>query len=73
MFAVLRRAIDEDLTPLQRRVFVAIALNEVPMDAFARELGASRNAVYKSLFDARRKLRASLGAAGYEPPYARSR
>lgn len=69
LFATLRRAIDEDLTPLQRRVFVAIALNQVPTDAFARELGASRNAVYKTLFDARHKLRASLGAAGYEPPY----
>ncbi len=69
LFATLRRAIDEDLTALQKRVFVAIALNEVPMDAFARELGSSRNAVYKVLFDARRKLRASLGAAGYEPPY----
>ena len=60
LFAALRRAIDEDLTALQRRVFVAIALNEVPMDAFARDVGASRNTVYKSLFDARRKLRASL-------------
>ena len=69
LFAALRRAIDEDLTLLQRRVFIAIALNEVPMDAFARELGASRNAVYKSLFNARRKLRANLGAAGNEPPY----
>ena len=66
--AALRRAIDEDLTPRQRRVFVAIALNEVPMDAFARELGASRNTVYKALFDARRKLKASLSAAGYERP-----
>ncbi len=70
LFTALRRAIDEDLTELQRRVFVAIALNEVPMDAFARELGASRNAVYKCLFDARRRLRASLATAGYEPPYA---
>ena len=70
MFVELRRAVDEDLTELQRRVFVAIALNEVPMDAFARELGSSRNAVYKTLFDARRKLRASLAEAGYHPPFA---
>jgi RNA polymerase sigma-70 factor (ECF subfamily) len=35
------------------------------MDAFARELGSNRNAVYKALFDARRKLRASLTTAGY--------
>jgi RNA polymerase sigma-70 factor (ECF subfamily) len=68
----LRRAIEEDLTVLQRRVFVAIALNEVPMDAFARELGSSRNTVYKCLFDARRKLRASLAAAGHERPQMRA-
>jgi RNA polymerase sigma-70 factor (ECF subfamily) len=66
--AVLRRAIDDDLTDLQRRVFVAIALNQVPMDAFARELGSNRNAIYKTLFDARRKLRASLAAAGHPRP-----
>lgn len=70
LFRELRRAIDEDLTDLQRRVFVAIALNEVPMDAFAREVGASRNAVYKSLFDARSRLRKSLETAGFGRPYA---
>ena len=70
LFTVLRRAIEEDLTDLQRRVFVAIALNEVPMDAFARELGSNRNAVYKTMFDARRKLRTSLAAAGYARPGA---
>ena len=68
IFEALRRAIDQDLTPLQRRVFVAIALNEVPMDAMARELGANRNSVYKVLFDARRKLRESLRTAGYDRP-----
>ncbi len=68
IFAALRRAIDQDLTPLQKKVFVAVALNEVPMDAMARELGSNRNAVYKVLFDARRKLRESLAAAGYERP-----
>jgi len=72
LFATLRRAIDTDLTPRQRRVFVAVALNQVPMDAFARELGVSRNALYKTLFDARRKLRASLLAAGYARPYSAS-
>lgn len=72
LFATLRRAIDVDLTPLQRRVFVAIALNEVPMDAFARELGVNRNAVYKTLFDARRRLRTSLLAAGHSRPYPTS-
>ncbi len=68
MFAALSQAIRRDLTPLQQRVFVAVALNEVPMDAVARELGANRNSVYKVLFDARRKLRNSLQSAGYERP-----
>ncbi len=68
MLEALRRAITEDLTELQRRVFVAVALNEVPMDAFARELGSNRNAVYKALFDARSRLRMSLDAAGYPLP-----
>jgi RNA polymerase sigma-70 factor, ECF subfamily len=63
--SALARAIDEDLTPRQREVFVAVAINEVPMDALALRLDSNRNALYKNLFDARRKLRASLGAAGH--------
>jgi RNA polymerase sigma-70 factor, ECF subfamily len=55
----------EDLTDLQRRLFVAVILSGVPVDALAVELDSSRNAIYKALFDARRKLRASLAANGY--------
>jgi RNA polymerase sigma-70 factor, ECF subfamily len=62
---VLAKAIEADLTPRQREVFVAIALNDVPIDVLALQLGSNRNAVYKNLFDARRKLRASLAAAGH--------
>jgi RNA polymerase sigma-70 factor (ECF subfamily) len=61
----LRKAIDEDLTPRQREVFVAVALNELPIDVLALRMGSNRNAVYKNLFDARRRLRASLAAAGH--------
>ena len=63
--AALRRAVDEELTVRQRRVFVAIVLNEVPLDALVIELASNRNAIYKTLFDARRKLRAALVANGY--------
>ena len=62
---VLRRAIEEELTPRQRHVFVALALNDVPIDVMALELGSNRNAIYKNLFDARRKLRECLAAAGH--------
>ena len=40
-------------------------LNGVPMDALVTELGSTRNAIYKTMFDARRKLRAALAANGY--------
>ena len=63
--AVLARSIESDLTPRQREVFVAIALNEVPIDVLALRLDSNRNAIYKNLFDARRKLRDGLAAAGY--------
>jgi RNA polymerase sigma-70 factor (ECF subfamily) len=63
--AALRRAIAEDLTPRQREVFVAVALNDVPIDVLALQLESNRNALYKNLFDARRRLRASLAAAGH--------
>jgi len=53
------------LTDRQREVFVAIALNEKPIDAVATQLGSNPNAIYKNLFDARRKLRISLAAAGH--------
>jgi len=65
LLAALHRAVDEELTARQRAVFVAIVLNEVPLDTLVIELASSRNAIYKMLFDARRKLRAALAANGY--------
>jgi RNA polymerase sigma-70 factor (ECF subfamily) len=65
LVAALRRAVDTELTPRQRDVFVAIILNEIPLDALAVKLGSNRNAIYKMMFDARRKLRAALAANGY--------
>lgn len=65
LLAALKRAVDEELTARQRRVFVAIVLNGVPLDALVIELASNRNAIYKTLFDARRKLRAALAANGY--------
>jgi RNA polymerase sigma-70 factor, ECF subfamily len=55
----------ERLTARQREVFVAVALNEVPSDVIALQLGSNRNAVYKNLFEARRRLREMLAEAGH--------
>ncbi|HEX5617658.1 MAG TPA: RNA polymerase sigma factor [Solirubrobacteraceae bacterium] len=65
LVTALRRAVDEALTERQRRVFIAVVLNGIPGDALMHELGTSRNAIYKTLYDARRKLRAQLVAAGH--------
>jgi RNA polymerase sigma-70 factor, ECF subfamily len=65
LLAALHRAVDKELTARQRAVFVAIVLNNVPLDTLVIELGTNRNAIYKTLFDARRKLRAALAANGY--------
>ena len=65
LLAALHRAVDEELTERQRKIFVAIVLNNVPLDSLVIEMASSRNAIYKALFDARRKLRAALAANGY--------
>jgi RNA polymerase sigma-70 factor, ECF subfamily len=44
LLAALRRAVDAELTPRQREVFVAIVLNDVPLDALVVKLGSTRNA-----------------------------
>ncbi|MDQ3876133.1 MAG: RNA polymerase sigma factor [Actinomycetota bacterium] len=60
----LQQAIADVLTPHQRRVLVALALNGVPIDVLAERLNTNRNALYKTLHDARRKLRAHLEELG---------
>jgi len=65
LLAALRRAVDQELTPRQRQVFVAIVLHGVPLDTLVLELDSSRNAIYKTLSGARRKLRAALAANGH--------
>jgi len=65
LVAALRQAVTVVLSERQRRVFVAIVVDGVPLDALAFELGSTRNALYKTMFDARRKIRAHLVAHGY--------
>jgi RNA polymerase sigma-70 factor, ECF subfamily len=63
----VRDAIAEVLTPHQRAVLVAITLNDVPIDVLAERRGTTRGALYKTLHDARRKLRARLAKDGLRP------
>jgi RNA polymerase sigma-70 factor (ECF subfamily) len=64
LLSTLQVAIAEVLTPHQRRVLVALALNGVPIDVLADRLSTTRGALYKTLHDARRKLRAHLDERG---------
>ena len=56
----VRSAIDTALTPHQRRVTVALLVDDVPIDVLAERLGTNRNALYKTVHDARARLRADL-------------
>lgn len=64
LVATLQDAIATVLTPHQRRVLVALAVNGVPIDVLADRLNTNRNALYKTLHDARRKLRNHLEQRG---------
>ena len=64
LLGAVRDAIADALTPHQRAVLVAITLNDVPIDVLAERLTTTRGALYKTLHDARRKLRARLADDG---------
>lgn len=59
-------AIANELTPHQREVLVAVAVQGVPIDVLAERLTTSRGALYKTIHDARQKLRRRLAQDGYE-------
>jgi RNA polymerase sigma-70 factor, ECF subfamily len=65
LMRALREAIDCCLTDHQREVLVALALNGVPLDVLTERLNTSRGALYKTLHDARRKLRTELAGRGF--------
>ena len=58
-------AIASELTPHQRRVLLALVVEDVPIDVLADRLGSTRNALYKTLHDARRRLRVALITSGH--------
>jgi RNA polymerase sigma-70 factor (ECF subfamily) len=65
LLGAISECIAQRLTPHQRQVLVAITLDGVPIDVLAERLDTNRNALYKTLHDARRRLRAELEAGGF--------
>ena len=68
LLTAVRHGIADVLTPHQRRVLTALALNDVPIDVLAERLNTTRGALYKTLHDARQKLRRHLTESGLALP-----
>jgi RNA polymerase sigma-70 factor, ECF subfamily len=66
LIAAIHHAIHHALTPHQRQTLVALTLNDVPIDVLSERLSTTRGALYKTLHDARQKLRARLSEQGFE-------
>jgi RNA polymerase sigma-70 factor (ECF subfamily) len=63
---VIWDVMEHDLTDHQRRILLLMIFHEAPMDEVVQHLNTNRNAIYKSLHDARRKLKSGLQARGFE-------
>jgi RNA polymerase sigma-70 factor (ECF subfamily) len=73
LVSAVRLAIDAALTPHQRRVTIALLVDDIPIDVLAQRLGTNRNALYKTVHEARSRLRAHLIDSGHlasTPPQA---
>ena len=66
LIAAIQQAVDADLTPRQREVFVAVLVHGVPIDVLAERHESTRGAIYKVLHDARQKIRVALTAQGWD-------
>lgn len=61
---IIQQALDEVLTERQKTALEAVTLRGIPMDIVAEQMGTNRNALYKLLHDARKKLRTHLENQG---------
>ena len=66
LLSALRTAISRRLSAHQREVLVAVTISGVPIDVLAERLNTTRGALYKTLHDARKKLRTELALAGFD-------
>ena len=60
MLEVVRDLIDTELTEKQRTAIIAILQGGMPLDEVARKMDTNRNALYKLIHDARRRLQERL-------------
>jgi RNA polymerase sigma-70 factor (ECF subfamily) len=65
VIGALHRAVREQLTERQRLIFQSVTMEDVPIDVLAERLATTRGSIYKTLHDARTKLRRALIEAGH--------
>lgn len=61
---IVMKVIENDLTAHQQAAVRAVMFNDMPIEVFAERIGSNRNAVYKLLHDARKRIKAALEARG---------
>lgn len=69
VMAKIDAALKEALTDRQYQALDAVILRGVPLEVVAEKMGTNRNALYKLVHDARRKLRTHLEAQGLSVDY----
>jgi RNA polymerase sigma-70 factor (ECF subfamily) len=67
LLVAIKECIADELTVHQRQVLIALAIDGVPIDVLAERLASTRGALYKTLHDARRRLRGRLAERGLSP------
>ncbi|MGF1472589.1 MAG: RNA polymerase sigma factor [Rubrobacteraceae bacterium] len=67
VYDTVRRLVYEELTERQQEAIVAVMLNGMPLEEAARRMETNRNALYKLMYDARKKLKAGLISEGISP------
>ncbi len=67
VMAMVQRIMKEELTPRQRKVMIAVAVQGKPLEVVAEEVGSNRNALYKLMHDARLRLKQRLEREGASP------
>ena len=67
MTDMVMRLVMEELTDRQREVMLAVMVGGMPLEEVARRMDTNRNALYKLIHDARKRLQKRLDLEGLTP------
>ncbi|MCB0132030.1 MAG: sigma-70 family RNA polymerase sigma factor [Caldilineaceae bacterium] len=64
LMRAIQQSIQTDLSERQRRALTAVMVQGMPMEEVVEQMGTNRNALYKLLHDARKRLKQALLESG---------